>query len=279
MRQILAAVGAVVALAAITTGVVFALNYEGEDFCQDSPAWPGGTYLGQMHPYHSDFYRGYAERRGWDPCTTWATDQRNSAIRGLRELGYSVTEPGAAPAVQAPAPQATPEATPTPIAQHPDYQRVYDEAIRRGATPEQASDIAASVVSRGTVDAFMDGNDAGVIFGDVSPQPTPSPTARPPASQPANTVRCHSSSYRVGDSSYGTTELLWKATITNSTSSEQTVYIEVEWLDGSGFQLDWNNEIVDVSAHSSYTVSDNSYIDDDDVGDIRSFRISDCNVF
>ena len=71
---------------------VLALNYEGEDFCQDSPAWPDGTYLGQMHPYHSDFYRGYAERRGWDPCATWATDQRNSAIRGLRELGYTVQE-------------------------------------------------------------------------------------------------------------------------------------------------------------------------------------------
>ena len=84
-------------LAGITTSVVFALNYEGEDFCQDSPAWPNGTYLGQMHPYHSDFYRGYAERRGWDPCTTWANDQRNSAIRGLRELGYTVTAPGEPP--------------------------------------------------------------------------------------------------------------------------------------------------------------------------------------
>ena len=101
MRRMLAVVGAALALAAITTGVVFALNYEGEDFCQDTPAWPGGTYLGQMHPYHSDFYRGYAERRGWDPCTTWAADQRRSAIRGLRELGYTVIDP-AAPSESAP---------------------------------------------------------------------------------------------------------------------------------------------------------------------------------
>ena len=91
--------------------MVFALNYEGEDFCQDSPAWPNGTYLGQMHPYHSDFYRGYAERRGWDPCETWATDQRNSAIRGLRELGYTVTAPGAA---STPALAVTPDPTPAP---------------------------------------------------------------------------------------------------------------------------------------------------------------------
>lgn len=75
MRRALLTLTAVLTLAALTTGLVFALNYEGENFCQDSPAWPNGTYLGQMHPYHSDFYRGYAERRGWDPCTTWATDQ------------------------------------------------------------------------------------------------------------------------------------------------------------------------------------------------------------
>ena len=93
MRRIIVPLATAALLAVVATGVVLALNYEGEAFCQDSPAWPNGTYLGQMRPYHSDFYRGYAERRGWDPCTTWATDQRNSAIRGLRELGYTVTAP------------------------------------------------------------------------------------------------------------------------------------------------------------------------------------------
>ena len=93
MQRLLGAVTGAVLIAAIATGVVFALNYEGEDFCQDSPAWPNGTYLGQMHPYHSDFYRAYAELRGWDPCTTWADDQRTSAVRGLSELGYRVSEP------------------------------------------------------------------------------------------------------------------------------------------------------------------------------------------
>ena len=100
MRRVLLTILTIGLLAGIPAGVVYALNYEGEDFCQDSPAWPNGTYLGQMHPYHSEFYRGFAERRGWDPCATWATDQRNSAIRGLRELGYTVTAPeGGAPPV------------------------------------------------------------------------------------------------------------------------------------------------------------------------------------
>ena len=109
MRRILLALGAASIAVAVTVGVVFAQNYEGEDFCQDTPSWPNGTYLGQMHPYHSDFYRGYAERRGWDPCVTWAQDQRNSAIRGIRELGYTVTEPeGGAPP---PGPSATTSAS------------------------------------------------------------------------------------------------------------------------------------------------------------------------
>ena len=68
-------------------------NYDGENYCRYAPAWPNGTYLGQMHPYHSEFYTRYAERRGWDPCQTWADDQRASAIRGLRELGYAVYKP------------------------------------------------------------------------------------------------------------------------------------------------------------------------------------------
>lgn len=109
MRRLLWTLIGVVLTAALTTSVVLALNYEGEDFCEHAKAWPGGTYLGQMHPYHSEFYRGYAERRGWDPCTTWAEDQRNSAIRGLRELGYTVL----APAVSQ-APAAAPESTPAP---------------------------------------------------------------------------------------------------------------------------------------------------------------------
>ena len=68
-------------------------EYEGASYCRDYPAWPNGTYLGQMHPYHSSFYTGYAEKRGWDPCETWATDQRHSAVRGLRELGHSLLTP------------------------------------------------------------------------------------------------------------------------------------------------------------------------------------------
>lgn len=55
-RMLAATIGAI-GIAATTTGLVFALNYEGEGFCEHAKAWPGGTYLGEMHPYYSEFYR------------------------------------------------------------------------------------------------------------------------------------------------------------------------------------------------------------------------------
>ncbi len=125
MRRILLALGGAGIVAAITAGVVFAQNYEGEDFCQDTPSWPNGTYLGQMHPFHSDFYRGYAERRGWDPCVTWAQDQRNSAIRGLRELGYTVTEPKGGAPPPGPAPTASVSTSSVPLVVPDLYSAVW----------------------------------------------------------------------------------------------------------------------------------------------------------
>ena len=98
--------------AADANGAVPAENYPGENYCRDVPAWPNGAYLGQMHPYHSEFYTRYADKRDWDPCATWAADQRRSAIRGLRELGYTVLEPGQA--ITAPTPAPTPDPTPAP---------------------------------------------------------------------------------------------------------------------------------------------------------------------
>ena len=92
MRKRLAITGILLALMLAAFGTVYALSYEGEDYCRDHPAWPNGTYLGQMHPYHVEFYRGFAERRGWDPCATWAADQQASAVHGLRRAGYQIVK-------------------------------------------------------------------------------------------------------------------------------------------------------------------------------------------
>ena len=110
----LATLAAVLVLLVTSAGAVSALNYDGEDFCREHPAWPSGTYLGHMHPFHVDFYKKHAQSLGIDPCSTWAADQRNSAIKGLRELGYTVSPPGAPPVATMQTTPATTIPTPTP---------------------------------------------------------------------------------------------------------------------------------------------------------------------
>lgn len=131
MRWRVLVVGVVAVLAlGFGAGMVAAQpeNYPGETYCQWEPAWPGGTYLGQMHRYHVDHYIQHARNRGWDVCETWAADQRQSAITGLRALGYTVIAPSdrATAAVAEPSPT-PPPATVAPAA--PARDPLLDEAV------------------------------------------------------------------------------------------------------------------------------------------------------
>ena len=101
IRRSLAIALIVLALALASSSVAFADNYDGEQFCRDHPAWPGGSYLGQMHQIHVDNYLGFAAANQLDPCQKWAEDQRESAIRGLRDLGFLVRKPPPGPIVLA----------------------------------------------------------------------------------------------------------------------------------------------------------------------------------
>ena len=85
---------AALVLAIVATGVVSAVTYDGEETCRDVKAWPGGSYLGQMHPHHVAVYTAHAQSTNTDPCELWALDLRYSAVRGLRNLGYTVFGPG-----------------------------------------------------------------------------------------------------------------------------------------------------------------------------------------
>ena len=66
-------------------GTVYALTYDGESYCRDHPAWPNGTYLGQMHRQHIDHYVKHFGEDG--ACERWAADQQQSAAAGLRRGG------------------------------------------------------------------------------------------------------------------------------------------------------------------------------------------------
>ncbi len=91
-----ASVIALVAGVAIGTVTAQEENYEGESMCAGVSAWPGGSHLSQMHPFHRDFYVRYAERRDWQACLAWSADQMRSAIRGLQAAGFTVQGPTSA---------------------------------------------------------------------------------------------------------------------------------------------------------------------------------------
>ena len=90
MRKRILLVGVLVLMLALTFGTVFALNYDGESYCRDHPAWPNGTYLGQMHRQHIDHYVKFFGVEG--ACERWASDQEKSVANGLRKIGYQVVK-------------------------------------------------------------------------------------------------------------------------------------------------------------------------------------------
>lgn len=78
----------------LSSGAVLAttnFHFDGEEYCSAHPAWPNGSWLGQFHPWHQQHYKNvFGEEAA---CPNWASDQRNSAINGLRDLGFTVSEP------------------------------------------------------------------------------------------------------------------------------------------------------------------------------------------
>ncbi|MDE2902572.1 MAG: hypothetical protein OXP73_06040 [Chloroflexota bacterium] len=102
------------------------------------------------------------------------------------------------PPASTPAPP--PPAAPDPTT-HPDYGRVYEVAQARSGQPELAARMAADVIGRGAVDAFLRGTDSGVLYGAWAcpwqssacplapvyvppPEPSPPPVARGPQIDP-----------------------------------------------------------------------------------------------
>ena len=69
-------------------------------------------------------------------------------------------------------PPATPTPQDTPPSAHPSYEAVRQAAIARGASADVATQIANDVITRGTVEAFLAGNDAGAQYGVVQQSPS-----------------------------------------------------------------------------------------------------------
>ena len=87
-------IAAVIVMLLLSSGAVIAattFHFDGEEYCAEHQAWPNGSWLGQFHPWHQQHYKNvFGEEAA---CPNWAIDQRNSAIAGLRALGFTVSEP------------------------------------------------------------------------------------------------------------------------------------------------------------------------------------------
>ena len=81
-----------------------------------------------------------------------------SACRAEHRADVQQTFAWAAPFTSTPA-------SASPPVHDPDYLRVRQVAEARGASPDKAAAVAASVVARAQVDAFLRGADAGVEYG------------------------------------------------------------------------------------------------------------------
>lgn len=132
--------------------------------------------------------------------------------------------------VLTPAPAQPPVSPPAQsFSTHPSFETVRLEAIQRGASEELAVQIANSVISRGAVQAFLNGTDSGVEYGTVQ----------------AVTVRDFKNRWL--DTSGSCWEISYQFKLRNNTSNALFYdWIDLIFLDADGFEVD-EDTIFDVT--------------------------------
>ena len=107
---------------------------------------------------------GIYQRVFGDQAEQACQNDHRDDVRGVFAWAFADYEPAPSQPAPAPTPAAT-EPPPLEPVQHPDYVRVRDTALSRGAPPLVADAVANSVITRGTVDEFLAGFDLGVLHG------------------------------------------------------------------------------------------------------------------
>ena len=94
---------------------------------------------------------------------TWEA-RYGMSVASLQRGVLPAAVPSAPTMASTPAPAPAPTPAPT-LPDHPDAVLVRDTAIARGAPADVAVQIAADVIGRGAVQAFLHGTDAGALYG------------------------------------------------------------------------------------------------------------------
>ena len=105
---------------------------------------------------------GIYQRVFGDQAEAACQNDHRDDVRSVFAWAIGSDEPAMQPA-PAPAPAATAQA-------HPDYERVRQVALARGADDATAAGVAGSVIGRNAVDAFLRGQDRSVVYGTADCQ-------------------------------------------------------------------------------------------------------------
>ena len=149
----MAALALVVSLSALTAGAAMA-------------QWPttcvGLNDIVEAHLGNTENV-GIYQRVFGDQAEAACQNDHRDDVRAVFAWAIGGDEPAMQPAPAAP-PPAQPESAPD-ASMHPDYERVRQVALARGADEETAASLATSVINGGTVDAFLRGHDGSVVYG------------------------------------------------------------------------------------------------------------------
>ncbi len=77
-------------LLALTLILITTISAGAQTDCSDHRAWPGGPHLSEKNDFIVNIFFGTWHDRA---CEKWVEEHKNSAIVGLRKLGYTITAP------------------------------------------------------------------------------------------------------------------------------------------------------------------------------------------
>ena len=170
----------------------------------------------------NDHNVGIYQRTFGDQAETACQNDHRNDVRSV--FAWAI---GGAEVTPQPAPPAATGGS--PFATHPSFETIRQEAIRRGASAELATRIAESVISRGTVQQFLNGTDSGVEYGQIDP------------------ITVSNFQTKWLDSSGSCWDLSYQFDVRNNSRIDLYFdWIDVRWLDDDGFVLD-ESTIFDVS--------------------------------
>lgn len=183
-------------------------------------------------------------------------------VRSVLAWAIGGDEPAMQPS--APAPSTSP-------ASHPDYERIRQTALARGADEATAASAAAFVVTQGNVDSYLRGTHRGVAYGEHGCQWR---SAQCPLA-PQRTIAVANWTLRWLDRDGSCWEMAYQFDVVNYTSAPRYYnWLDVIFYDANGFQLGSDTVFaIYIPANSSTHISETNLTCDGLGGQIQTYNV------